>query len=261
MYKFVLMLTMAIFAIGGMSFVVGARELDPDTIIEPEPTPPSKTLLKHEHTADCEKTSAEPVQIICILDRSGSMSNLTSDTIGGYNSFIEKQKQETGKAEVTTVLFNNRYQKITDAVDLQEVPTLTNKEYYASGTTALLDAVGSTIADTLGKMESQGICPAKRRVLIMIMTDGLENASQEYRKAEVKSMIEQTTKDYNWNYIFMGANIDSAAEATAIGIDANFAADYSADGAGIERSFEQMDTAAKEVRKRGKVNKDWNEEK
>ena len=261
MYRFLLMLTMAIFAIGGMTFSVGAREADPDTIIEPDPTPPSKPLLKHEHTADCEKTSAEPVQIVCILDRSGSMQALTGDTIGGYNSFIEKQKQESGKAEVTTVLFNNRYQKITDAMDLQEVPELTKKEYYASGTTALLDAVGSTITDMLGKMDSQGICPAKRRVLIMIMTDGLENASVEYNKASVKSMIEQTTKDYNWNYIFMGANIDSVAEATSIGISASRAANYSHNSEGVERSFDQMDAAAREVRERGTVSEDWNEDK
>ena len=212
-------------------------------------------LPQHKHTAICEKTSAEPVQIICILDRSGSMQRLTDDVIGGYNSFIDKQKKESGSAEVTTVLFDDKYEKIVDAVDIQKAENLTAAVYYARGNTALMDAVGKTITETLGQMEKNKICPEKRRVLIMIMTDGLENASTEYNKARVKELIDATTKNYKWNYIFIGANIDSTAEATSIGISGSHAANISSDSAGIKESFKRMDEAAKEVRKKGSVGK------
>ena len=220
---------------------------------KPEPVKPH-VLPTHKHTATCEKTSAEPVQIICILDRSGSMQSLAADTIGGYNSFIEKQKQQSGKAEVTTVLFDDQYEKISDGVDLAKVEELTSAQYYARGNTALLDAVGRTIMDTLGKMERDGICPAKRRVLVMIMTDGYENASKEYSKAAVKTLVEATTNDYKWNYIFIGANIDSVAEAGSIGIKARHAKNYSADKSGVERAFASMNDAADEVRQKASAN-------
>ena len=207
-------------------------------------------LPEHKHTANCEKTATEPVQIICILDRSGSMQPLTGDVIGGYNSFIEKQKQESGKAEVTTVLFDDKYEKISDSVDIQKAEDLTSATYYARGNTALMDAIGRTINETLGSMEKNKICPAKRRVLIMIMTDGHENASTEYDKARVKSLIDLTTKNYDWNYIFIGANIDSAAEAGSIGIKSSNASNISADSEGVQESFRRMDIAAKEVRKK-----------
>ena len=217
----------------------------------PPKTPVKHMLPAHKHSAACERTSTEPVQIICILDRSGSMSNLAGDTIGGYNSFIEQQRKKSGAAEVTTVLFDDQYEKITDAVDLQAVPELTSAQYYARGTTALLDAVGRTIMDVAGKMERDGICPARRSVLVMIMTDGYENASKEYRKADVKSLIETTTNDYKWNYVFMGANIDSASEAGGIGINRRHAANYAPNRSGVRESFDRMSEAADKVRERG----------
>lgn len=216
-----------------------------------------RALPAHEHRTECETTAAEPVQIICILDRSGSMQNLAEDTIGGYNAFLEKQRKEPGEAEVTTVLFDDKYEKITDAVALKDAPELTSKEYYARGTTALLDAVGRTVTGALGQMEQKGVCPAKRRVIVLIMTDGLENASTEYDKASVKALIEGTTNDYHWNYIFMGANMDSVAEASSIGIQPRHAANYSANRSGIEGSFALMDAAAREVREKGSVSEDW----
>ena len=216
-----------------------------------------QVLPAHEHTEKCEQTSAEPIQIICILDRSGSMKNLAGDTIGGYNSFIEKQRKEEGSAEVTTVLFDDQYDKIVDAVDIRDVPELTSKEYYARGMTALLDAVGRTIMDTAGRMEKEGICPEKRRVIFFIMTDGQENDSKEYDRASVKAMIETATKEYNWNFIFMGANIDSVSEAASIGIDSKHAVDYDYNGAGIRQSFDRMDAAVSEMRETGTVGDQW----
>ena len=218
----------------------------------------NNVLPKHEHDANCENTTAEPVQIICILDRSGSMASLAEDTIGGYNSFLAKQKENSGAAEVTTVLFDNEYEKIAEGVDLNEIAELTSKEYYARGTTALLDAIGFTINGTLEKMKNNEICPAKRRVLVMIMTDGLENASHEYSKPIVKALIEETTKNYNWNYIFLGANMDAVAEASALGISPRRAANFAYDDSGIEASFDMMSRAAEDVRNKGKVDEDWN---
>ena len=247
MVKRLLFLVTALLFISGISLAA----TNTDEKVEPN------ILPKHTHTADCEKTSAEPVQIVCILDRSGSMQSLTEDVIGGYNSFLEKQKKESGTAEVTTVLFDDQYEKITDAVNLNDVENLTSAVYYARGNTALMDAVGRTIMETAGKMEKDKICPAKRRVLIMIMTDGLENASKEYSKAKVKALIDSTAKEYNWNYVFIGANIDSASEANSIGIKSGYSANYAPDSVGVRRSFERMGEAASEVREKGTVSEDW----
>mgnify|MGYP002624561542 CR=1 FL=1 len=219
----------------------------------------SQVLPEHEHDANCERTLATPVQIICILDRSGSMSSVAEDTIGGYNTFLKKQKENPDAAEVTTVLFDDEYELTVDAMNLQEVPELTSKEYFARGTTALLDAIGRTITSTVGKMQNEGICPEKRRVLVMIMTDGLENASNEYNKATVKKLIEETTEKYHWNYIFMGANMDSVKEASALGIDSRHAANFSHNRRGVEHSFDSMSRAAEDVRREGAVAEDWNE--
>ena len=225
----------------------------------PQPEQKIQDVLPHKHSAKCDDTTAEPVQIVCILDRSGSMSSLVEDTIGGYNSFIDKQKKESGTAEVTTILFDNEYEKISDAVNLNDVKELTSAEYYARGTTALLDAVGMTITELFGKMEKENICPEKRRVIVMIMTDGKENASMEYSKSMVKSLIEKTQTDYHWNYIFMGANIDSAAEAGAIGIKREHSANYSHDKKGVAKTFAMMDNAVESMRKSGEVAENWNE--
>ncbi len=224
---------------------------------EPVPPPPPQAVLSHKHRESCDLTTAEPVQLVCILDRSGSMRSLVGDVIGGYNSFLEKQRQEPGTAEVTTVLFDDRYEMIAEAVDLKEAPELTSKTYYARGMTALLDAIGRTVTGTLGRMEKDNVCPAKRRVLVLIMTDGLENDSREYDKASVKALIDATTKEYGWNYIFMGANIDAVAEAAKLGISAEHAVDYDHDSGGVQQSFSRMDAAAKEARESGSVSGDW----
>ena len=218
----------------------------------PEEPAPKKAVqpvsLPHEHKESCALTTAEPVQIICILDRSGSMQKLTGDVIGGYNSFLAEQRKEPGEAEVTTVLFDNQYEVIAKGVSLQEAPEMTASTYYARGTTALLDAIGRTVMETVGRIEKDGICPMKRRVLFMIMTDGLENASHEYDKGTVKALIEKTTEDYRWKYLFLGANIDSVAEASAIGIRADCAVNYTHDKKGVQESFSRMNEAAREAR-------------
>lgn len=253
MFRFLLTMLFMLMAVCGPCPVSSAAE--------PEEAAPEKTvrhtLLPHEHKESCELTASEPVQIICILDRSGSMHKLVGDVIGGYNSFLEQQRQEPGTAEVTTVLFDHAYETIATAVDLREAPELTSSTYFARGRTALLDAIGRTIMETVSRMEKDGVCPSKRRVLVMIMTDGLENDSREYDKATVKSLIEATTNDYHWNYIFMGANIDSVAEAGALGIRADYAMNYSHDSEGVQESFSRMNEAAKEARETGNVDGNW----
>lgn len=247
------MLKRLLFVMAALLFISGISLAATNTTDKIE----RNVLPTHKHTANCEKTEAEPVQIVCILDRSGSMQSLAGDVIGGYNSFLEKQKKESGKAEVTTILFDDQYEKISDAVNLNDVEELTSAVYYARGNTALMDAVGRTITETLANMEKNKVCPAKRRVLIMIMTDGLENASKEYSKSTVKALIDSTTKEYNWNYVFIGANIDSASEAQNIGISSHHAANYAPDSAGVRKSFERMGEAASEVREKGTVSENW----
>lgn len=244
MFRSMLSVLFVLLAIGAPCFASSAavpKEPAPQKIAQP-------VLLPHEHKESCDLTAAEPVQIICILDRSGSMQKLVGDVIGGYNSFLAEQRKEPGAAEVTTVLFDNQYEIVAKSVDLQEAPEMTSSTYYARGTTALLDAIGRTIMETVGQMEKDGVCPMKRRVVCMIMTDGLENDSHEYDKATVKALIEKTTNDYHWNYLFMGANIDSVAEAAAIGIRADCAMNYSHDGEGVQESFSRMNEAAKKTR-------------
>ena len=246
MLRFLLPIFFFLMAIGGPCLTAASEEVVPE-----KPAP--KIQLTHEHKETCELTSIEPVQIICILDRSGSMQKLTGDVIGGYNSFLEQQRKESGTAEVTTVLFDDQYETIATAVDLQKAPEMNSKIYFARGSTALLDAVGRTVMETLNRLEKDNVCPMKRRVLFMIMTDGLENASREYDKATVKALIEETTNNYHWNYIFMGANIDSVAEAGALGIQADHAMNFEADSSGVKESFSRMNEAAKKTRETGSV--------
>ena len=180
------------------------------------------------------------VEMVFILDRSGSMSGLEDDTIGGYNSLIEKQKKEEGEAFVTTVLFDDQYELLHDHVRLQDVPTLTNKEYFPRGMTALLDAVGSTI-NRIGKRLSD--TPEEERpekVMIMITTDGMENASREFTTEQVKKMIKHQQEKYNWTFMFLGADIDAVKEAGKIGISATFAKNYTKSAKGVSSVYDSV---------------------
>lgn len=182
-------------------------------------------------------------ELVFILDRSGSMCGLEQDTIGGFNSMLEKQKQEEGEAYVSTVLFDNVSEVIHDRVNLQSVPALTEKEYYVRGSTALLDAVGKAIhhIGNIHKYARQEDRPQK--TLFVITTDGMENASREYTYDRVKAMIQRQTEKYGWEFIFLGANIDAAKEAARFGIHADHAANYHADRKGTAVIYEAMSEA------------------
>ncbi|MDO5345251.1 MAG: VWA domain-containing protein [Lachnospiraceae bacterium] len=171
-------------------------------------------------------------ELVFILDRSGSMAALTSDTIGGFNSMIEKQKEEPGEAYVTTVLFDNRYEVLHDHIPLPEIRPITDRDYYARGNTALLDAVGRTINTVGARLNATPEEERPSKVIIVITTDGLENCSHEFTAAQIRKMITHQQEKYNWNFIFLGANMDAVGEAEKLGIDPQFARNYTASKAG-----------------------------
>ena len=173
-------------------------------------------------------------ELVFILDRSGSMAGLERDTIGGFNAMIEKQRTEDGEAFISTVLFDNVSEVIHDRVRLENVPQLTQKEYYVRGCTALLDAVGDAIhhIGNVHKYAREEDRPEK--TLFVITTDGMENASRRYGYDKVKAMIHRQQEQYGWEFLFLGANIDATKEAARFGIGADHAADYHADCQGMK---------------------------
>lgn len=182
-------------------------------------------------------------ELVFILDRSGSMSGLESDTIGGFNSMIAKQKRQSGEALVSTVLFDNESVIIHDRLPLEKVPPMTEKEYFTRGCTALLDAVGGAIRHigNIHKYARKEDVPEK--TMFIITTDGYENASRRYDYDTVRRMIEHEKEKYGWEFLFLGANIDAAKEAARFGIDADRAANYKCDKAGTELNYEVMSEA------------------
>ncbi len=188
-------------------------------------------------------------ELVFILDRSGSMSGLESDTIGGFNSMIAKQQKEEGEAIVSTVLFDDQCDVIHDRVPIGDVKRLTEDEYYVRGCTALLDAVGGAIhhIGNVHKYAREEDRPAK--TLFVITTDGLENASKNYTFKDVKKMIGRQQEKYNWEFLFLGANIDAIEVAGNMGISGLHAANYNCDSAGTSLNFEVLERTVARVRK------------
>lgn len=187
-------------------------------------------------------------ELVFILDRSGSMAGLEADTIGGFNSLIQKQKQEDGKAIVSTVLFDSTCEVLHNRLSLTEIPVMTENDYYVRGCTALLDAVGGAIhhIGNTHKYAREENRPDK--TLFIITTDGMENSSKEYSYAKVKQMIERQKNRYGWEFIFLGANIDAVSEASRFGIDEPYAANYHADSKGTTLNYEVLGDAICELR-------------
>ena len=199
-------------------------------------------------------------ELAFILDRSGSMAGLESDTIGGFNAFLEKQKTLPGEARLTTVLFNNRDFLLHDRLDIRAVSPLTEKEYQVGGSTALLDAVGRTI-DKIDRAQRYSAEEYRAgKVLIAITTDGLENASREYTLSRVRAMIERQKNECGWEFLFLGANIDAVEAAGGLGIAPDRARNYVGDGEGTRQSFRAVSAAAAMLREDGCLNPSWGDE-
>jgi uncharacterized protein YegL len=178
-------------------------------------------------------------EIIFLLDRSGSMSGLEKDTIGGFNSFIERQCQLEGDTLLTTVLFDDQYEVLWNGKDARKV-RLTSKEYFIRGTTALLDAAGKTILDVGHRLSKTPEEQRPSSVIFVITTDGMENASREFTYEKVKELIKHQQDKYSWEFIFMGANIDAAEEAESLGISKENAFDFEASEVGVEKMYNVM---------------------
>ena len=196
-------------------------------------------------------------EIVFILDRSGSMHGLEADTIGGFNSMIEKQKKETGEALVSTIRFDNAAEVIHDRVSLKDIRELTSRDYCVKGCTALLDAVGGAIhhIGNIHKYARPEDVP--EHTLFIITTDGMENASRRYSSMEVKKMITRQKEKYGWEFLFLGANIDAVETAAGFGIGADRAVNYRADSQGTQLNYEVLGDAVSAVRQSAPLTAGW----
>ena len=198
----------------------------------------------------------ELTELVFILDKSGSMSGLEKDTIGGYNSMLTKQKALEGVCRITTVLFDNTYELLHDRLDLNAVNTMTEKEYQVGGSTALLDAIGKTIHKISNVQKNTDPKYRADKVMFIIITDGEENSSVEYSSESIKKQIETMKKEFNWEFVFLGSNIDAVETASKFGINADRAVDYVPDSKGTKLNFEVMSEAVAKYRSTGVVEKE-----
>ena len=196
-------------------------------------------------------------ELVFILDRSGSMSGLESDTIGGYNAMLKKQQQEAGEAVVTTVLFDDQYELLHDRINIKGIRPISAREYYVRGCTALLDAIGKTIQKIANVQQHTSEEERAEKVLFVITTDGMENASQEYSYQKIRALVEKQQKKYGWEFIFLGANIDAIAAAADLGISADRSANYHADSAGTQLNYEAVSDAVSDLRKNRNIKASW----
>lgn len=192
-------------------------------------------------------------ELVFILDKSGSMSGLKKDTIGGYNAMLEQQRKVDGECVITTVLFDNRYELLHDRIDIRAIQSISEKEYFVGGSTALLDAIGKTIHKIGTAQKNTAEDYRAERVMFVIITDGEENASRHYSSVQVKEMIQRQKERYGWEFIFLGANIDAVETAGRFGIGADRAVDYVPDGEGTELNFHMMSETAAAFRECGAV--------
>lgn len=207
-----------------------------------------------------EKVKNNVTELVFILDRSGSMSGLESDTIGGFNAMIDKQKKQDGKCFVSTVLFDNVSEMLHDRVKLTDIKPMTDREYTVRGCTALIDAIGGAIHHIGNVHKYARPEDVPEHTIFVITTDGMENASHKYSSDKVKKMIERQKERYGWEFLFIGANIDAVETAAQYGISKDRAVNYNADEVGTHILYESVSAVVGNVRANKCIDKDWSEE-
>ncbi|MCM3601210.1 VWA domain-containing protein [Robertmurraya korlensis] len=198
-------------------------------------------------------------EVVFILDKSGSMAGLETDTIGGFNGMLNKQKKAEGEAYVTTVLFNHQYELLHDRIHVKGISPITERDYEVGGTTALLDAIGFSIQKIVNVQKNTSVVERADQVLFVITTDGMENASREFTSEKIKKMITHQKEKYGWDFMFLGANIDAISTAAQFGIDEDFAVDYHADQMGTQLNYEMVSEAVIILRSGKKMDRSWKE--
>jgi uncharacterized protein YegL len=198
-------------------------------------------------------------EVVFILDKSGSMAGLEMDTIGGYNSMLNKQKKAEGEAFVTTVLFNHQSELLHDRINIRGISPISERDYEVGGTTALLDAIGYSIRKIVNVQKHTSKEERADQVLFVITTDGMENASREFSPSKIKKMISHQKEKYGWDFMFLGANIDAISTAAQFGIEEDFAVDYHADNMGTKLNFEMVSEAVVKLRSGQKIDRSWKE--
>lgn len=186
-------------------------------------------------------------EIIFVIDKSGSMSHLVDDTIGGFNGFIKSQQALDGKATLTTVLFDTEWKTLHDGVDIHKVKSMTTADYSAFGGTAMLDAIGETINRVQERHDELGE-EKPNSVIFVITTDGEENSSRKFKKSEIEKMIKHQTNGHGWKFMFLGANMDAVKEANSLGIAADRAVDYAYSAQGTSAVYATVDCLTSSVR-------------
>jgi uncharacterized protein YegL len=198
-------------------------------------------------------------ELVFILDKSGSMAGLEADTIGGYNAMLKKQQKAEGEAIVTTVLFDHDYELLHDRINVKGISPMTDEDYEVGGTTALLDAIGFTIQKMVNVQKRTSEDERAEKVLFIITTDGMENASREFTTDKIKKMVQHQKEKYGWEFLFLGANIDAVTTAARFGIDEDFAVDYHADNKGTQVNYEAVNEAVSNLRSGKKIDRSWKE--
>lgn len=200
------------------------------------------------------------VEMVFILDRSGSMSGLELETINGFNSLVKKQREVKGEATISTVLFDNKFEVLHNRVNIEDVNQLTRETYFVRGQTALLDAIGRSIQKIVGVYKKLDESNKPEKTMFVITTDGMENASIEYSYNDVKKMIEHQTSNYGWEFIFLGANIDAINTAGMLGIRKERSATYRSDKIGTNLNYQVLDEAITELRVNKNIKDNWKEQ-
>lgn len=204
-----------------------------------------------------EKVKNNITELVFILDRSGSMNGLELDTIGGFNSLIEKQKKQDGKCYVSTVLFDDISEVLHDRVELTEIKPMTEEDYTVRGCTALLDAIGGAIKHIANIHKYARVEDVPEHTMFVITTDGMENASRKYDSKTVKELIEKQKETYGWEFLFLGANIDAIETAKKFGIQEDRAVTYCADSVGTRTNFDAVSETVCCMRASAPIKKDW----